>query len=82
MDKITIRDLKEILIHFQDRKYDEYEVVLWDYNNQQKLSWGGGYALSHPEKELSFPITVPPADGVAVTEKLRKLINEREENKK
>lgn len=77
---MTIRDLREILIHFQDREYDDYEVVLWDYNNQQKLGWSPSHALSHPSKELTFPVTVPPSDGVDVFEKLKQLKKKLDEN--
>lgn len=77
---MTIRDLREILIHFEDREYNDYEVVLWDYNHQQKLDWGGMYSLSHPDKELSFPVEVPPVDGITVFERLKKLQNVQEEN--
>jgi hypothetical protein len=78
---VTIKDLREILIHFQDRKYDDYEVVLWDYNHQQKLDWGGCYGLSHPDKQLSFAVEVPPVDGITVFERLKQLQNVQEENK-
>ena len=78
---MTIKDLREILVHFEDRKYDNYEVVLWDYNHLQKLTWGGSYGLSHPSKELSIPVEVPPVDGVTVFERLKQLQNEQEENK-
>ena len=78
---MTIRDLREILIHFEDKKYDNYEVVLWDYNNQQTLGWGASYALSHPEKELTFPVTVPPCDGVDVFDRLLKLRERFDKNK-
>ena len=71
---MTIKDLREILIHFQDHKYDDYKVVLWDYNNQQELDWSVNHALSHPDKELSFPVNVPPTDGITVTERIKKLI--------
>lgn len=78
---MTIRDLREILIHFQDRKYDDYEVILWDYNHQQKLDWGGGYSFSKPEETLSFAVEVPPVDGITVFERLKQLQNVQEEDK-
>lgn len=53
---MTIKDLREILIHFQERKYDNYKVELWDYENQRELDWGGMYALSHPDKKLTFSV--------------------------
>ena len=78
---MTVKELREILIHFQDRKYDDWEVVFWDYNHQQKLDWGGCYTLSKPEKQLSFAIEVPPVDSITVFERLKQLQNVQEENK-
>lgn len=77
---MTIKDLREILIHFQDRKYDDYEVVLWDYNHQQELVWGGMHSLSHPNKQLSFPVEVPPVDGITVFERLKQLNDVQKED--
>ena len=79
---MTIKDLRDILIHFQERKYDDYEVVLWDYNHQQKLDWEGSYSFSKPDKEISFAVEVPPVDGVTVFERLKQLQNVQEENKR
>lgn len=70
---MTIKDLREILVHFQDHKYDEYEVELWDYNHQQNLGWGPSFALSHPEKRLTFPVDVKDVDGVTIMERLKKM---------
>lgn len=75
---MTIKDLREILIHFQDNEYDDYEVVLWDYNHQQKLQWGGMHGLSHPNKELTFPVNVTPVDGVTIDERIKKLMGNAE----
>ena len=72
---MTVKELKDILIHFQDTKYDDYNVILWDYNHQQELQWGGMHGLSHPNKTLTFPVNVPPVDGETVMEKLKKLID-------
>lgn len=77
---MTIKDLKDLLIHFNDRKYDDYEVILWDYNHQQKLDWGGMHSLSHPDKTLSFAVEVPPVDGITVFERLKLLNNVQEED--
>lgn len=73
---MTIRDLKDILIHFQDKQYDDYNVVLWDYNHQQELKWGASFALSHPSKTINFPVDVPPVDGLTVNERFKKLQEE------
>ena len=60
---MTIKDLREILIHFQERKYDDYKVELWDYKNQRELDWGGMHALSHPDKKLVFPVHYEEKDN-------------------
>ena len=78
---MTIKDLKDILVHFEDKKYDNHKVVLWDYNHQQELDWGGTYSFSNPDKELIFAVSVTPVDGVTVFERLRQLLNEKKEDK-
>lgn len=77
---MTIKDLKDILVHFNDREYDDYEVVLWDYNHQQELNWGGMHAWSLPEKKLTFAVEVPPVDGITVFERLKQLNNVQKED--
>lgn len=78
---MTIKDLKDILVHFEDRKYDNYKVVLWDYNHQQELDWGGTHSFSNPDKELIFAVGVTPVDGVTIFERLKQLLNEKKEDK-
>lgn len=77
---MTIRDLREILIHFEDKKYDDWKVSLWDYNHQQELDWGGSYSFSKPKKELCFPVEVTPVDGITVFERLKQLQNVQKED--
>lgn len=72
---MTIRELREIIVHFQDREYDDYDVTLFDYNGQQDLKWGGSYAFSKTDKRLVFPVSVPPVDGITIEERLKKIIN-------
>ncbi len=73
---MTIKDLRDILIHFTDRKYDDYEVTLWDYNHQQDCDWGGGYSLSHPDKRLVFPITVNDVNEETITDRIKKVMDD------
>ena len=74
---MKIKELKEILKHYEDGEYDDWEIKLWDYNNQRELVWNGGsYAASKPEKYISFPIKVDPVDGVTIEERVKKLYNE------
>lgn len=79
---MTIKNLREILLLFQDRKYDNWEVILWDYNHQQKLDWGGCHSFSKPDKAISFAVEVPPVDGITVFERLKQLQNVQEEDKR
>lgn len=73
---MTIRDLKDILIHFQDRKYDDWEVTLWDFNNQRDLEWSGGYAFSKPDKSITFSVKAEPIDGETIDERIKRIIKE------
>lgn len=77
---MTIKDLKNILIHFQSDEYDDYQVVLWDYNHQEKLKWNVSHSLSHSEKELCFPVTVKREDGKSIFEELRNFCKESQKN--
>lgn len=61
---MTIKELREILVHFQDREYDDYEVELWDYKHQQPLGWSVSHGFSKPEKRLIFPVNVPYEDDI------------------
>lgn len=74
---MTIKELREILVHFTDSKYDDYEVELFDYNSQEKLDWGGMHGLSHPDKKLIFPVTVKPVDGITIEKRLQKLLKNK-----
>lgn len=74
---MTIKDLREILIHYEDSKYDDWKVVLWDYNQQQELEWGGTYASSNPDKELTFPVKVQIKGQEEIFDKIKKIMNER-----
>ena len=73
---MTIKDLKDILIHFTESKYDDFEVVLWDYNHQQDAEWGGMYSLHKPDKKLIFPIGVKNVDEITLNERIKKLMEE------
>lgn len=52
---MKIKELKELVKMFQEDKYDDYEVVFWDYARQKRMDGHFG-GLSHPEKEISIPI--------------------------
>ncbi len=74
---MTIKDLREILIHYQDRKYDDWEIILFDYNNQRVINWlDGTYASSRTDKRITFPVKVEPIDGETVDERIKRIISE------
>lgn len=53
---MKLKELKDLMKHFEDSSYDEYELVFWDYMRQQKMDGHFG-GLSHPDKEITIPIT-------------------------
>lgn len=63
---MTIKELREILKHFEDKEYDGYEVELWDYKHQQPLAWGPSHGFSKIEKRLTFPVDVPYEDDATL----------------
>lgn len=75
-NKFTIKDLREILVHFQEPEYDDYEFVLWDFNNQREARIAGGYSFSKPDKKLCIPIELEPVDGVSITERLKSIVEQ------
>lgn len=54
---MKVKEIKEVLKLFEESKYDDYEVVLWDYARQKRMDGHFG-GLSHPDKEISVPIAV------------------------
>lgn len=69
---MKIKELREILIHFTNPEYDDFDIALWDYNNQRDVEWSAGmYAFSKPDKRLTFPVKVEPVDGVTIDERLK-----------
>lgn len=79
---MTIKELREILIHYDGIEYDNWELSLWDYNNQRELKWASGtYASSKESKTISFPVEVEPVDGEYIDERVKRLINEQSEKK-
>ena len=73
---MKIKELKEILKHFEGREWDDFDIKLWDYNNQREIEWeGGSHAFSKPEKKLTFPVKVPPIDGKTIDERIKELYN-------
>ena len=54
---MKVKELKDLMKHFEEDKYNDYEIVFWDYARQKKMDGHFG-GLSHPEKEISIPISV------------------------
>ena len=64
---MKIKEIKDLMMHFAESKYDDYNVVFWDYSRQRKMDGHFG-ALSHPEKEISIPIGVVGDDVWKIVE--------------
>lgn len=52
---MKVKDLRDVMIHFQDQKYDKYKVVFWDASRQTPMD-ATFTGLSHPDKEISFNV--------------------------
>lgn len=76
---VTIKDLKDV-VSCIDSAYDNFEVVLWDYNHQRKLEWGGCHSFSKSEKAMTFAVTVPAEYGTNIFEMLREFCQKQKEN--
>ena len=51
---MKVKEMKDLLSLFEDRKYDDYNIVFWDYARQKAMDGHFG-GLSHPEKEIFIP---------------------------
>ena len=74
---MTIKDLREILIHYEDKQYDDWDVTLFDYNNQRTLKVSSGmYSSSKETKSLTIPVEVEPVDGETIDKRIKRLMEE------
>jgi len=74
---MKIKDLREIIKHFESREYDDWDVKLWDYNNQRNIKWPGGcYGFSKDNKYITFTVDVPPVDGKKIDDRIEQLLNQ------
>lgn len=72
---MKIKELRETLVHFTKPEYDDFDIALWDYNNQRDVEWTAGmYAFSKPDKRLTFPVKVEPVDGKTIDERLKRIM--------
>ena len=56
---MTVKFLREVLKHYEDKEYDDWKIELFDYNNQRSLEvLDGTYASSKESKIISFPVKV------------------------
>jgi len=69
---MTIREMRDLLKIYEDSKYDKWEIKLWDYENQRELNWNISHSASNITKDITFPVTVPPIDGISIFEKIKK----------
>ncbi len=77
---MTVKFLREVLKHYEDKEYDDWNIALFDYNNQRSLEvLDGTYASSKESKIISFPVKVEPVDGVTIDERLKKVLKEVKE---
>ena len=71
---MKLKFVREILKHYEGHEYDDWDLVLWDYNNQREVKWSEGmYAASKDDKKISFPVEIEPVDGVQIEERIKKL---------
>lgn len=54
---MKVKEARELLKLFSEPKYNDYEIVFWDFARQKRMDGHFG-GLSHPEKEISIPISV------------------------
>lgn len=52
---MTVKDLQEVLVHFRENQYRDYNVVFWDAVRQKKMD-ATFTGLSHPDREISFNV--------------------------
>ena len=72
---MTVKFLREVLKHYQDSKYDDWEVNLFDYNNQRDLHVNDGmYSSSKETKSITFTVEVEPVDGETIDERVKRLM--------
>jgi hypothetical protein len=78
---MKIEFLREILKHYEGKEYDDWEITLFDFNNQRTLKVADGtYASSKETKSITFPVMVEPVDGIAINERIKALLNEIRED--
>ena len=53
---MTVRELNDVMVHWQDSKYRDYEIAVWDWRRQKEMNlvFTG---CSHPEREVNFNVT-------------------------
>lgn len=54
---MKFKEIKDLVKVLDESKFDDYELVFWDYARQKKMDGHFG-SLSHPEKEITIPIGV------------------------
>jgi hypothetical protein len=74
---MKIKFLREVLKHYEDHQYDDWEINLFDYNNQRSLHLADGvYSASKETKTITFPTEVEPVDGETIDNRIRRIMDE------
>ena len=79
---MKIKFLREVLKHYEDKQYDDWDINLFDYNNQRTLHVvDGSYASSKETKSITFPVDIEPVDGETIDKRIKRLMAEIEKQK-
>lgn len=74
---MTIKYIRDILKHYEDKQYDDWEIRLFDYNNQREIEFPEGmHGASKEAKAITFPIKIEPVDGEEIDARIRRLMEE------
>ena len=79
---MTVEFFREVLKHYEGHQYDDWEVQFFDYNNQRTIHIADGmYSSSKDTKSITFPVEVEPVDGETINKRLKRLMEEIENQK-
>lgn len=73
---MTVKFLREVLKHYEGKEYDDWEIKLFDFNNQRNLKVNDGtYAASKDTKSITFTVNVEPVDGETIDQRVKRLLS-------
>lgn len=74
---MKLKDLREILKHYEGKEYDDWDITLFDFNNQRTLNVTDGmYSSSKETKAIVLPVDVDPVDGETIDKRIKRLMEE------